>query len=112
MSATFTATSIAVDKSGKLEANASTKALMKAASVHVLAFSSQGDLLLAESEGSFDIDQWEKVYAEAKSICYKDRTAGGDDAMEQDDKAQNLQSFMEDALEERVQKARNWKASV
>jgi exosome complex component RRP46 len=38
-------------------------------SVHVLAFSSHGDLLVAESEGSFTMTEWETVHEAGKAIC-------------------------------------------
>ena len=38
-------------------------------SMHVLTFSSHGDLLVAESEGVFDVDTWEAVFDAAKMVC-------------------------------------------
>jgi exosome complex component RRP46 len=38
-------------------------------SVHVLAFTSRGDLLVAESEGSFTMDDWDSIYEAGREIC-------------------------------------------
>jgi exosome complex component RRP46 len=49
--------------------NPSISQIQSADSVHVLAFTSQGDLLVAESEGSFDLKTWDEVYVAGKAIC-------------------------------------------
>ncbi len=41
----------------------------RAESLHVLGFTSRDELLLAQSEGSFSLDDWERVYAMALDIC-------------------------------------------
>lgn len=74
--------------------------------MHVFAFTSRGDLLVAESEGSFDLDQWENAHAEAKTVCCKVEDT---DAMEQDDAAPNLQSFVEHAVDAQTETAQKWK---
>ncbi|OJJ42862.1 hypothetical protein ASPZODRAFT_147028 [Penicilliopsis zonata CBS 506.65] len=70
MSMYFTTTIIAVTPSGEIICKPSIKDADEAASVHVLAFSSKGHLLLTESEGSFDFDTWEKVHDRALTICH------------------------------------------
>ncbi|KAL8879670.1 MAG: hypothetical protein Q9198_002765, partial [Flavoplaca austrocitrina] len=66
---TLTSTFIAVSRSGELIFDPAARIVEKAASLHVLAFSSLGDLLVAESEGTFDMDIWDQVYAMAEKHC-------------------------------------------
>lgn len=37
--------------------------------MHALVFSARGELLLAESEGAFDVGVWERVYGVGMRIC-------------------------------------------
>lgn len=110
MSKTFNATSVAV-LPGKLAVNPSPKEIAQASSVHVLAFSSYGELMATESEGAFSIDEWDHVYEEAKQICYKENEADGDQKMDQDSAPQNLQGMVEKVIAEKVEKERKWKDS-
>lgn len=54
---------------GNMIEDPSVKQLETAASIHALAFSSKKDLLMVESEGSFDIDTWEAVASAAQLSC-------------------------------------------
>ena len=107
---TLSAVSVAVTSTSQLIAHPSPKVLLEATSVHVLAFSSQGDLLLVESEGTMDIDQWDAVYHEAKTVCCKPSVRDAD-VMDQDSNAQNLESFTKQVVEQQVEKERQWKVS-
>lgn len=66
---TLISTLIAVTWSGELVLDPAAKIAGKAASLHVLAFSSLGNLLVAESEGTFDTDIWDQVYRMAEKQC-------------------------------------------
>lgn len=55
--------------------------LREAASVHVLTFSARGKLLLAESEGGFEVGVWERVVREGERVC---RGEGGGWGLEMD----------------------------
>lgn len=44
--------------------------ISRARSVHVLAFTSSGDLLLAESEGQFSLAEWDEVADAARKVCF------------------------------------------
>ncbi|KAK5018578.1 exosome non-catalytic core subunit rrp46 [Cryomyces antarcticus] len=104
---TFTSTVIAVMSSGKLEANPSAKSLAQASSVHVFAFSSTGHLLVVESEGNFDMDTWDTVCAKAESICCSPKEDG--DQMDDDASSENLQTFLKQAMEKKVERDMRWK---
>lgn len=62
--------------SAELISNPSPTQLRDAASVHVLTFSARGEVLLAESEGEFDVGVWERVHFEGERVC---RGGGGED---------------------------------
>lgn len=84
-----------------------------AASVHVLAFTSHGELLVAESEGSFDMDEWEEIYDHAKGLCCKGHGSTEDDIMHEDglenDAAPSLMMFVKSAVQEKVATDLHWK---
>ncbi|OJD16339.1 hypothetical protein AJ78_03472 [Emergomyces pasteurianus Ep9510] len=79
LSMIYTSTFIAVSRTGELVQNASSYDIKNAESLHVLAFSSKGHLLLNESEGRFDLDTWENVYEVAQSLCTGDPGLTKDD---------------------------------
>ena len=67
---TFTTSVAAADPQGKISFEASPRLLQKANSIHVVAVSSNGRILIAESEGEFDLELWEAVVAR---VFYHDR---------------------------------------
>lgn len=67
---TLTATLVAVSSNGTMVNDPSVQQIKLASSIHVLAFSSHGDLLAVESEGDFTIDIWEEVNQRAKLVCH------------------------------------------
>ena len=60
---TFTTSVAAVDPQGEISFDVSPRLLRKANSIHVVAVSSDGCILIAESEGEFDLELWEAVVA-------------------------------------------------
>ncbi|KAM3086598.1 exosome non-catalytic core subunit rrp46 [Clarireedia jacksonii] len=78
-----------------------------ATSIHIFAFTSHGDLLVAESEGPFELDDWEEVFDHAKRLCC-DGKSGDDDVMEED-KGSNLMMFVKSAVQEKVANDLHWK---
>lgn len=80
-------------------------------SVHAFAFTSHGELLLAESEGDFTMSEWDDVYATAKLICCKpppdqeiDMVLGEDQQLGPD-----LRNFIRTAAETKVAADLHWK---
>ncbi|KAK2739945.1 exosome non-catalytic core subunit rrp46 [Myotisia sp. PD_48] len=114
MAMIYTATLIAVSPSGALLSNPSTQEIKTSTSLHVLAFSSKGNLLLDKSQGIFDVDQWEKVYDLAENVCrggppggQVGRT-GGDTPMGGAD-SQTLEQFIRQTVEDKVRQDFRWK---
>ncbi|KAB8227481.1 putative exosome complex subunit Rrp46 [Aspergillus alliaceus] len=111
LSMTFSATVLAVDASGEITREPTTKEAAAATSLHVLAFSSNGHLLLNESQGPFDFDTWEKVHQRALAICHGTLARGsdGDLAMAEDVDGQPLEGALREAVEEKIQQDYAWK---
>lgn len=98
---TYTSTILAVNASNQIIRHPSLEACAQAKSLHVLAISSKGHLLLNESQGSFDFDIWDKVYEEALSICHRPQpmTRDGDVAM---DANNTLEDFVRQTIEHKI----------
>lgn len=82
-------------------------------SLHVLAFSSKGQLLLNGSEGRFDFETWESVRERAASLCRGTPTpvlgSDGDVAMGEKSDAARLDGFVREAEEDRLHHDHAWK---
>lgn len=116
LSMALTATFIAVDSSGKLVQDPSVQQLREAESVHALAFSSHGDLLVVESEGEFDMDVWEAVVHKAAQICRGDEKDGAEDEDEimniNSEERTTLEDALTDTIREKVAREQKWKESL
>lgn len=83
--------------------------IQSADSVHVLGFTSQGDLLIAESEGSFSMDDWDEVYEAGRAICC-DNIPTDEDIIQDDElKAGGMRRFVKSTLQAKVQADLYWK---
>lgn len=72
MTATLSSTSLAiVSKDGHrhIITNPTARQIEQSQSFHTLAFTSRNELILAESEGSFTMKEWDDVYTTARSQC-------------------------------------------
>lgn len=90
---TLTTTALAVTATGEIVENPSVQVIKDAASLHALAFSSKGHLLMNESSGCFDLDTWEKVHDRAYTIC-RDRKPS--------DKDGNLERVLRETVEDKI----------
>ncbi|MDI1488499.1 MAG: exosome non-catalytic core subunit rrp46 [Ramalina farinacea] len=108
---TVTAALICIDEDGAVLSNPDAKALRLAESVHVSAFSSLGKMTLAQSEGKFSINDWEKVHDSARQICLGPDSARdlGDDVSMTSEQEESLQEKLRNAVESRVSKEQAWK---
>jgi exosome complex component RRP46 len=115
MRATATASFVAVlsqDGTNKVVVNPPPRDLETARSVHVLAFTSHDELLLAESEGDFTVKEWDDVYDTAKRICCQSGAAKTGIEMELDDEGDNgidMRRFLRSAVETKVEADLHWK---
>jgi exosome complex component RRP46 len=114
MRATATATAIALthqDGADKIIIDPRPRDVETARSVHVLAFTSKDELLLAESEGDFTVKEWDEVYETAKKICCRPAPDGA--AMQLDDESSavgpDLRQFLRTTMEAKVTADLHWK---
>lgn len=116
MRATATATAIAVLRDGseqKLVADPSPQEVDRALSVHVLAFTSHDELLLAESEGDFTVHDWDRVHAAAKRICREPGDKSRFDMVldEGERMGPDMQRFLQSTMEAKITSDLRWKQS-
>lgn len=76
-----TAVALAIPTDGELIADPDTRQSETAESLHVLAFTSNSELLLAESQGTFTEKQWNKVLDAGQRICTQTSKPGDDEDM-------------------------------
>ncbi|KAI9786703.1 MAG: exosome non-catalytic core subunit rrp46 [Peltula sp. TS41687] len=112
LSVTFMSVLVVVLSDGNFACNPSPDELEQAASIHVLAFSLHGDLLVVESEGSFDIDIWQGVFDYAKSICCTSTTTKEEGRRTAPEDGTNLEGFLRDTLEKKIALDQTWKESL
>ena len=108
----MTSTSVAVGWNGKLALDPSPDDIEAAASLHILGFSSHGDLIISESEGSFDIEVWEQVLDIAGTACCAGRTNGNvpeSDSLRASEHQLSLEGSLRATILERIQDKRRWR---
>ncbi|KAK4097533.1 hypothetical protein N658DRAFT_489134 [Parathielavia hyrcaniae] len=116
MRATATGTAVAImhqDGAKQTMVDPSPRDIEKARSVHVLAFTSQDELLLAESEGDFTVKEWDLVYETARGICCRSRPQAKEGmAMLLDDESTggpDMRQFLRSTMESKVAADLHWK---
>lgn len=85
--------------------------IREADSVHVLAFSAHKKLLLAESEGSFSMEQWEAVCDKAEEICCGSGNGESDEMQDIVDSGAgpSMHEFVTATMQEKVALDLHWK---
>jgi exosome complex component RRP46 len=109
LAATFTSTIVTISPTGKIQSYPTPTAILESSSIHVFSFSSSGDPLLAESEGEFSIDEWDKVFNLAQELCCGHVEGKNDGMMEIDGGRQSTQSFLVDTISKKVEIDLKWK---
>ncbi|KAK4220263.1 exosome complex component RRP46 [Rhypophila decipiens] len=116
MRATATASVVAIVLEGekkKTVVDPTPKQLQTAQSVHVLAFTSHDELLLAESEGDFTVQEWDEIYETAKGICCRPQTrkSGAEMVLDEADVAgqADMRQFIRSTMEGKVAADLHWK---
>ncbi|KAF2088031.1 hypothetical protein K490DRAFT_65311 [Saccharata proteae CBS 121410] len=109
LSTTFAATILAVTPENRIIQSPSVKVLAQASSAHVFAFTASGELLVAQSEGAFEMEVWEKAHDAAKIICAVEM----DDGMEVDDAQEEwLHGVWKEAVKRKVDREQRWREAV
>ncbi|EFQ29228.1 exosome complex subunit Rrp46 [Colletotrichum graminicola] len=104
LKAIATCTTLAILEDGsKIIADPSPLEADHAKSLHVLSFTSQDDLLLAESEGAFTIAEWDKVVSTGQKVCGQHREAELGSGMHEEGQDWNdMRQFIRTVMEARA----------
>ncbi|RFU74747.1 hypothetical protein TARUN_7476 [Trichoderma arundinaceum] len=95
---------------GSIKVDPTPAEIGQARSVHVLGFTADRDLLLAESEGSFSVDEWATVLETAEKVCCRSQDAGDDAEMGgYGAESENVQQFMRSVLEAKAAESLHWR---
>ncbi len=115
MSMTLTSVSLALESEGStkpLIRNPSPVQCQNANSVHILAFTSEGDLIVAESEGTFSLDEWDEIYEVGKAMCCDNSIAAADNTMQEGtvtEEAGIMSQFVKSTIQAKVATDLHWK---
>jgi exosome complex component RRP46 len=110
---TLTATLIAVTADKELIPDPSAQQVEAATSLHVLSFSSHGNLLVVESEGSFPINIWDSVFQKAEQICRGSNAENGHEDIDMDAGEQrSLEDILRGTMHEKMIKDQSWKENL
>lgn len=113
MRSTATSTLAAVsveDEKTKVIVDPSPRQVELSRSVHVLFFTSHDELLLAESEGDFSMDEWDQVYETAWSLCCRPPRKDIDMVLDDDQTpGPDLRQFVRSTAEAKVTADLHWK---
>ena len=114
LTATLSSVFVAVSPDGTFIDEPAPKQIETATSIHAVAFSSQGSLVLAECEGKFNIDQWEKVVNHAKTICLGAESAeeANEDVDMNEGQEDSLHDFVKALMDEKISNDQSWKESL
>jgi len=105
---TMSAALVAVSTNGELLREPSVKDLLACKSVHAMAFDMQGEMLLDQSTGDFDVDTWEKVVDLAQQSCVGAIASAGEDESMANGGADD-EPWLRQALEGKVRKSNAWR---
>ncbi|KAK3942196.1 hypothetical protein QBC46DRAFT_362848 [Diplogelasinospora grovesii] len=117
MKATATSSAVAVvlqdDGAKKMVVDPSPRDIESAQSVHALIFTSHDELLLAESEGDFTVQDWDQAYEVAYNVCCQaEAKKAGTDMMIDDDNdasGSDMRHFIRSTMESKVAADLHWK---
>ncbi|KAG6018857.1 hypothetical protein E4U41_003536 [Claviceps citrina] len=106
------ATTLAIAPEGKdIVVDPSTEQAGRAQSIHALAFTSGDEVLLAESSGSFTVEEWGRVLELGQRICCQDQGWAVDAEMSGASNARpaGIKSFIRSVLETKAAADLSWK---
>ncbi|KAH8890853.1 hypothetical protein GQ53DRAFT_649819 [Thozetella sp. PMI_491] len=115
MKTTATASVVAIVADGEAKrvvVDPTPRDLEAARSAHVLAFTAQDELLLAESEGDFTMEEWDDACEAAKKVCCQSEQKADIDMITEDDGAAagpNMRYFIRSTLESKAAADLHWK---
>ena len=112
LNATIASVFVAISPEGTFTDAPTPKQIETATSIHALGFSSKGDLVLAECEGKFTMDEWEAATNHAKRLCLGaiDKELGEEDVDMSGFQGDSVQNVIRGTLNEKIAKDLSWKA--
>lgn len=108
----MTSTILAISDDKRTIENPSVEDMRTANSIHVLAFTSHGNLLVNESEGAFSFEDWNSVYDHAQILCCGSGLSVDEDAMQDEDSARpagDAAQLLKSAMKQKVEDDLYWK---
>ncbi|OTA81564.1 hypothetical protein M434DRAFT_85435 [Hypoxylon sp. CO27-5] len=114
LTATLTSTSLAVIADGqskRIVLNPSPREIEISESFHVFSFTSNDELILVESEGSFTMKEWDDAFTAAQRQCCQPATTNDGDTLMDDGglAGVNLKQFTRAIVEEKIASDLHWK---
>ncbi len=112
MRGTVGAVTLVVTRNDEAKVAESAAELKAARSMHVLAFNSERELVLVESEGRCSLEEWEEVEELGRRTCLGKRPGRGSDDvdMEVEGDTKAMQDVLRAAVETRVMADERWRA--
>ncbi|CAF9915931.1 MAG: hypothetical protein GOMPHAMPRED_000900 [Gomphillus americanus] len=107
LSNTFASTVIILMPNGEIISAPSIQQIQTAKSIHVLAYTLPGDLILVESEGSFDIHSWEGCLITGKDQCLGNLSDNSNPAS-----AKALHTQFRELIEARTMHSESWRQNI
>lgn len=104
----MSATLLATTQDWTIKENPDVPTIQSAKSIHVLAFTSKGELLVNLSEGSFTMKEWDSIYETAEKVCCGEERDG--DEMKDEEVDTGRIGFVRSVMEEKVSKDLAWKS--
>lgn len=108
LSSAMAATLLAIRSDSTIIENPDIPTIQSAKSIHVLAFTSKGELLVNLSEGSFTMKEWDGIFEAAERICCGEER--DEDKMDDGEQDTGMIGFVRSVMEEKVSKDLAWKA--
>jgi len=96
---------------GTIVADPTPRQVETARSVHAFAFTSHDELLLAESEGDFSMQDWDAAHAAAEAICCRPRQEAGLDVDMDEERRDgpDLRRLLRSTMETKVASDLRWR---
>lgn len=102
---------ISAEEGGAIVVDPSTREADTAKSLHVLSYTSDDELLLAESQGAFSVDEWEAVLKAGQDVCCRAVQQGLDDTAMTGSglESASIRSFIRSVMETKIAGDLSWK---
>lgn len=111
LATTLSAVLVTADKKGQIRADPEEKDIAQCASIHAMAFNTNGEQILEQSSGSFDLDTWDRVASSAKHSCAAAVASSSEDSTMANGDGQK-EAWLRQALHDRAQTANAWRNTV